>query len=63
MKRNQISMGIAAALVMGAANAADTITVVSWGGAYTTSQVEAYHKPFTAETGIKINSIDSDNPA
>ena len=27
------------------------------------SQVEAYHKPFTAETGIKINSVDADNPA
>ena len=30
---------------------------------YTKSQVEAYHKPFTAETGIKVNSVDSDNPA
>lgn len=39
------------------------VTVMSWGGAYTKSQVEAYHKPFTAKTGIKINSIDADNPA
>ena len=39
------------------------VTVMSWGGAYTKSQVEAYHKPFTAETGIKVNSVDSDNPA
>jgi len=45
-----------------AANAAE-VTVMSWGGAYTKSQVEAYHKPFTAETGIKVNSVDSDNPA
>lgn len=29
-----------------------TLTVVSWGGAYTKSQVEAYHKPFIAKTGI-----------
>lgn len=42
---------------------AQEVTVMSWGGAYTKSQVEAYHKPFTAETGIKINSVDADNPA
>ncbi len=36
--------------------AADSLTVVSWGGAYTRSQVEAYHKPFTARTGIGIRS-------
>ena len=36
--------------------AADSLTVVSWGGAYTKSQVEAYHKPFTAKTGTKILS-------
>jgi len=46
-----------------AAAQAQELNVVSWGGAYTVSQVEAYHKPFTAMTGIKINSIDADNPA
>ncbi len=35
---------------------AESLTVVSWGGAYTESQVEAYHKPYTAETGTKIIS-------
>ena len=45
-----------------AASAAE-VTVMSWGGAYTKSQVEAYHKPFTAETGIAVNSVDADNPA
>ncbi len=44
------------------AMAAD-VTVMSWGGAYTVSQVEAYHKPFTAATGINIISVDADNPA
>lgn len=39
------------------------VTVMSWGGAYTKSQVEAYHKPFTAETGIRVISVDADNPA
>ena len=38
------------------------VTVASWGGAYTKSQVEAYHKPFTAATGITVISVDSDNP-
>lgn len=42
---------------------AQELTVMSWGGAYTKSQVEAYHKPFSAETGVKIVSVDADNPA
>ncbi|MEZ5846923.1 MAG: ABC transporter substrate-binding protein [Geminicoccaceae bacterium] len=41
-----------------AALAADSLTVVSWGGAYTKSQLEAYHKPFTEKTGITVNSVD-----
>lgn len=53
------------ALVAGTGSfaAAQEVTVVGWGGAYTASQVEAYHKPFTAETGITVNSVDADNPA
>ncbi|WP_444666987.1 ABC transporter substrate-binding protein [Cereibacter changlensis] len=39
------------------------VTVMSWGGSYAVSQVEAYHKPFTAETGINVVSVDADNPA
>jgi len=54
----------AAAVALGAARAsANEVTVMSWGGAYTQSQVEAYHKPFAAETGIKVISVDADNPA
>lgn len=51
---------IAAALLLSCslALAGDAITVVSFGGAYTKSQMEAYHKPFTAKTGIKVNSVD-----
>lgn len=45
-----------------AASAAD-LTVMSWGGSYATSQIEAYHKPFTAETGIVVTSVDASNPA
>ena len=42
---------------------AQEVNVMGWGGAYTTSQIEAYHKPFAEKTGIKVVSIDSDNPA
>ena len=50
---------VAAGLLIGApAIAAETLTVVSWGGAYTKSQVEAYHKPYMAKTGHTINSED-----
>ncbi|MGB0847650.1 MAG: ABC transporter substrate-binding protein [Thiolinea sp.] len=42
----------------GMAQASDSITVVSWGGAYTKSQVEAYHKPWMAKTGKQIKSED-----
>jgi putative spermidine/putrescine transport system substrate-binding protein len=38
--------------------AAESLTVVSWGGAYTRSQVKAYHEPFTKKTGVKILSED-----
>ena len=46
------------AAAVGVANAADSITVVSWGGAYTKSQVEAYHKPWMAKTGNTVVSED-----
>lgn len=39
------------------------ITVVSWGGAYEKSQVEAYNKPFMAKTGTNVTMISADNPA
>ncbi len=37
---------------------AGSITVVSWGGAYTKSQIEAHHKPWIAKTGNGIKSED-----
>ena len=36
--------------------AGQTLTIVSWGGAYTKSQAEAYYKPYMAKTGVKILS-------
>ena len=53
------TIAAAGALALGVATAqADSLTVVSWGGAYTQSQVKAYHKPFEKKYGIKINSED-----
>ncbi len=57
---NKVTTLLAAGLAVaaGAANAAESITVVSWGGAYTKSQVEAYHKPWMAATGNTVVSED-----
>jgi len=63
MKTKTLLMATALTGFAGAAMAEGEVTVMSWGGAYTKSQVEAYHKPFTAETGIAVNSVDADNPA
>ncbi|MEM8652420.1 MAG: ABC transporter substrate-binding protein [Pseudomonadota bacterium] len=61
MKLTKLLAGTAISLAIGlgavSANAKE-LTDVSWGGAYTKSQVEAYHKPFIAKTGAKINSED-----
>ncbi|WP_394126493.1 polyamine ABC transporter substrate-binding protein [Vibrio hepatarius] len=40
------------------ANANEKLTVVSWGGAFTKSQVEAYHKPYIEKTGVELVSED-----
>lgn len=61
MKRTLALTTALAGLTFGA-NAAE-VTVMSWGGAYTKSQVEAYHKPFFEQMGIKVNSVDAANPA
>jgi putative spermidine/putrescine transport system substrate-binding protein len=54
---------VAAAAVAGMLSATPALaqkalTVVSWGGAYTKSQLEAYHKPYSEKTGVTINSED-----
>ncbi|MEM7299794.1 MAG: polyamine ABC transporter substrate-binding protein [Pseudomonadota bacterium] len=49
--------GVGLAFASSMAQAGD-ITVVSWGGAYTKSQIEAYHKPWIAKTGNGIKSED-----
>ncbi|MBZ8132495.1 extracellular solute-binding protein [Afifella sp. IM 167] len=50
----------ATALIPAAALAAegDQLTIVSWGGAYTNSQVKAYHEPYSEKTGTEIFNED-----
>ena len=43
---------------LSAPSLAQSITVVSWGGSYARVSQEAYHKPFTEETGIEIRLED-----
>ena len=50
--------GVTSATLFAGMVSAAEITVVSWGGAYTKSQVEAYHKPWMAKTGHSIVSED-----
>ncbi len=42
-----------------AADMADEMTIVSWGGAYSASQKNAYHDPYSANTGVKIINDES----
>jgi putative spermidine/putrescine transport system substrate-binding protein len=51
-------LGTAATVFVAGTAAANDLTVVSWGGAYTKSQVEAYQKPWMAKTGKTIISED-----
>ena len=42
---------------------AQEMTIVSWGGAYSKSQLKAYHEPYSAKTGVTIINDDSSNEA
>ncbi|MGG7564622.1 extracellular solute-binding protein [Rhodovulum sp. DZ06] len=44
-------------------NCADEMTIVSWGGAYSNSQMQAYHKPYMEKTGVTIVNDESSNEA
>jgi putative spermidine/putrescine transport system substrate-binding protein len=44
-------------------NCADEMTIVSWGGAYSNSQIKAYHEPYSEMTGVNIINDESSNEA
>ena len=56
-------LALSTALSAVALSASADVTVMSWGGSYATSQIEAYNKPYTAQTGVKVTMVDADNPA
>ncbi|MBT9245385.1 ABC transporter substrate-binding protein [Gemmobacter fulvus] len=56
-------LALSTALTAVAVSASADVTVMSWGGSYGTSQMEAYIKPYIAETGVKVTMVDADNPA
>jgi len=61
MKIKTLSLLAATACVglAGVANAQDkSLTIVSWGGAYTESQKRAYHEPFSEKNNVKIFNED-----
>lgn len=53
-----LAAGAAVLFATATSAGAQSITVVSGGGAYSQSQVEAYHKPFMEEAGVTVNSAD-----
>jgi putative spermidine/putrescine transport system substrate-binding protein len=62
-----ILTGAALSLVAGSAFAgshmASEMTIVSWGGAYSKSQLNAYHNPYSEMTGVTILNDDSSSTA
>ena len=54
---------VAGLAVAGSASAVD-LTIVSWGGAYSASQLKAYHQPYMAEhPDVSIINDESSNEA
>lgn len=59
MKSTKTTLMAVAALAFTATSAhAESLTIVSWGGAYTASQQKAYHAPYTEMTGTEILNED-----
>ena len=60
MQRKTIAIGFATVLAAGVAHAQTELVVVSWGGAYSASQQNAYHDPYMAmNADIQILNDDS----
>jgi len=55
----QIALGTAASVIaLGGALAQEPLNIVSWGGAYSMSQMKAYHEPYIEKTGVEILTED-----
>ncbi|MFU1478572.1 extracellular solute-binding protein [Roseovarius sp. C7] len=63
MKLTKTLLTTTALTVAAGAASAQEMTIVSWGGAYSKSQQNAYHEPYMEKTGVKIINDDSSNEA
>lgn len=67
LTRKTILATAALSLVAGSAFAgghmSNEMTIVSWGGAYSNSQLKAYHEPYSAITGVTILNDESSGTA
>lgn len=54
MKLIKTLLAVSALNLVAGAALAEEMTIVSWGGAYSKSQLKAYHEPYMAKTGIDI---------
>ena len=63
LKRSIVATAVAAVSLTGIAQAEETFTVVSWGGAYINSKQSAYSEPYTAKTGTKFLHEDKSGTA
>ncbi|MCX8954206.1 extracellular solute-binding protein [Ruegeria sp. NA] len=59
MKPTKIMLTAAAIATAAGTVSAEEMTIVSWGGAYSKSQLKAYHEPYSEKTGITILNDDS----
>ncbi|MCY4206612.1 MAG: extracellular solute-binding protein [Roseovarius sp.] len=59
MKLTNSLLASAAFAVLAGGAGAQEMTIVSWGGAYSKSQLRAYHEPYSEMTGITIINDDS----
>ena len=59
LKFTKTLLATTALTVAAGAAMADDMTIVSWGGAYSKSQLKAYHEPYSAKTGVNIINDDS----
>ena len=59
MKLTKTLLATTALTVAAGAVSAQEMTIVSWGGAYSKSQLKAYHEPYSEKTGVTIINDDS----
>ena len=53
------ALTFSAGMVAADGHMANEMTIISWGGAYSASQQNAYHVPYAEKTGISIINDES----